>query len=478
MSSTRYASEGEPLSQGRYMSSPEYAALRGVSGSAVTAKASITMSARKRALLFFLQSLSLEPGGLRAVAERLVEMFPDRAGADLEALTQSLMDICINPRVLITDPNESRAVDTKQLDMRRALEMHDGLSAGDFYDYSRHGFKDLHAALFEFQKRTAEREAKSIARTTTAQIVYQTLDACLEERRMVLIEGNSDAGKSTSAEAWCRAHRGEAIFVRLQGITNKTVFFRAIARALGLASGHGRKTTEMAARVEDMLHQSRLCLVLDESQYCFAQGERISARPELIDWIYTACCNHQVPVALIASPLFSSRLHQAERQTIWNSDQFRRRIYRHEFLPEKPTRKDIDLVARHRLPDAPDAMVKYLAAQAVAATHPFTAIDDTLADARQIAKAARREKITFEDVQEAVKSFRTATNLAKFTRFDQPRQLNKRARDSKPLHTPLNRPEEAIKGEETEDTFTAPRAVAAREVTPANSGKPLVTLEA
>ena len=57
---TRHASQGAPISFERYMSSPEFAELRGIPGTAVAAKAQLYTDARKRSLLFFLQSLSFK----------------------------------------------------------------------------------------------------------------------------------------------------------------------------------------------------------------------------------------------------------------------------------------------------------------------------------------------------------------------------------------------------------------------------------
>src|SRR5687768_6402101 len=83
MSNTRRAQDNAPLSQERYVSSPEYAELRGLSGNAVCAKAEFLQHPRKRSLLFFLQGRSLEPRGLAAVAEDLLKMFPERIGTRL-----------------------------------------------------------------------------------------------------------------------------------------------------------------------------------------------------------------------------------------------------------------------------------------------------------------------------------------------------------------------------------------------------------
>src|SRR5258706_9337735 len=80
MSSTRHAAAGSPLSQERYMSSPEYLELRGISGSAVTVKAALLGHPAKRSLLFFLQAMSLQPGGLQKFTRDFLEMFSDRIG--------------------------------------------------------------------------------------------------------------------------------------------------------------------------------------------------------------------------------------------------------------------------------------------------------------------------------------------------------------------------------------------------------------
>ena len=534
------------------MSSPEYAELRGVMGNAVTAKASILTSARKRSLLFWLQAASLERGGLRAVAEQLVEKFPERLGTRrmieqgiragqkltdeqvltirkelnpresrlddpkfdeseygqeiardekrtwlarlphdsdhyldrcrrLEPFIAYLIDLCINPRQLLAEPcGDSKA--NRDSEVAAFIAEHEGLTKSEFLPSTVPWFHDICGALYELQERSQKAAAASIANTTVARRVHQTLDACLKSRRMVLIEGQSDSGKSTSAEAWCRMHQGEARFVRLQGVTNKTVFFRAIARALGVASSYMRTAKEMQARVEDVLQRSGLCLVLDESQYAFAQSERIYSRPELVDWIYTACCNHGVPVALVATPLFSKRLHQAERQTIWNSAQFKRRIYRYEMLPPKPTRADIELVVKHHLPDADYPTHKFLAGYAATALHPFTAVADTLADAALLAEEAGRPRIALKDLMEAVKTFRTTSELAKSQAFDAP---SARKRAGRPPSAPsVQEPcsgaaatlHEQEQEEESEDTFTGrSRPVAALKTTPKRDTAPVLS---
>src|SRR6266404_1314793 len=75
---TRRADElTDDAAQERFMSSREYVARRGILGNAVAAKARLYKSAAHRSLLFFLQGLSMDDGGLRAMADDLFEMFPN-----------------------------------------------------------------------------------------------------------------------------------------------------------------------------------------------------------------------------------------------------------------------------------------------------------------------------------------------------------------------------------------------------------------
>jgi len=62
------------------MSSPEFAELRGINTIAATAKASILSSDRERSLIYFLQGISLAPGGLTKFTRQLLEKFPEKIG--------------------------------------------------------------------------------------------------------------------------------------------------------------------------------------------------------------------------------------------------------------------------------------------------------------------------------------------------------------------------------------------------------------
>lgn len=77
---TRHKSFAGPAAQERYMSSNEFAELRGISGIAVAARAAVLVTAGKRDFIWWLQGQSLADGGLKRVARELLAMFPERIG--------------------------------------------------------------------------------------------------------------------------------------------------------------------------------------------------------------------------------------------------------------------------------------------------------------------------------------------------------------------------------------------------------------
>lgn len=493
MSSTRYAPEGSPLSQNRYMSSPEYAELRGISGSAVLAKASLFSLRRKRSLLFFLQALSLKPGGLKKAVVNVLDLFPERIGTPtmhkigtgpgsvysgetrdrimmelghgrsvngywddildqfaskstpqrfqnedeeshdrstghfvqlcrnmaMENLPMFIIDLCINPKLEFSVPGLAGIDD---FDREETQEQYPELRAHDFRTAEVSYFKDIVGTLFRYQAHYAKTVPNDCVMTGIAQSVFETLDYGLETGKMVILEGSSRIGKTTAAEAWAERHLGEVRFVSLSGLTNRTSLFRALSRVLGLASTYTLKASAMQARVEDFLQRSGLALIIDEAHYLWPQSERIYTRPELIDWVNTALCNHGVPVALISTPQFAHRKRQVERQTGWTAEQFTGRIKRYQRLPETPSKSDLEAVARKLLPGADKNSIQYIVGYALVSKRYMPAVCDVIDDARLIAKKAGRERVDFADVEKAVNCFRVPSDTAMAGAFGEPKR--------------------------------------------------------
>jgi hypothetical protein len=402
---TRYAPEGAPISFERYMSSPEYAKLRGIPGTAVAAKAQLYKDGRKRSLLFFLQSLSIKEGGLQRVAQTL--KFSTYCE---EELARFLIELCINPKLVI-EFNGSQS---------SSLQPCVGIIKG----------------LRKFQDRYEAGIKSDFVQTTIAQEVFETLDHALAIGKMVVIEGESGSGKTTAAEAWCAQHQGKARFVSLSGITHKTGFFRKLATAVGLAASK-RKGSDMQVKVEEFFQKSRLMLVIDEAHYLWPRLQQRESSPALVDWINTALVNHHVPVALICTDQFAKLKARVENRTGWTSEQLEHRVKRYKKLTATSTKTDLEAVAAKLLalrwnsrqqswniagPAPHPDFVRMVVGYALTCKMRLPAVAATVEEARYQARKAARLHVVATDIRTALLDYQIPSDGALQNAFqsDQP----------------------------------------------------------
>src|SRR6266849_4792326 len=407
MSSTRHAAEGAPISFERYMSSPEYAELRGIPGTAVAAKAQLYTDASKRSLLFFLQSLSVKEGGLHGVTRRLSPKFSTLSEEDL---TKFLVELCINPKIVI-EFNGSKSSSLPPY-------------VGPFN------------ALQKFQDRYEAEIRSNFVLTTIAQEVFETLDHSLAIGKMVVIEGQSGSGKTTAAEAWCAQHQGEARFVSLGGITHKTGFFRKLAMTIGLAASK-RKGSDIQIKVEEFFRKTKLMLVIDEAHYLWPRLQQRESSPVLVDWINTALVNHHVAVALICTDQFAKLKARVEKQTGWTSEQLEHRVKRYKKLTATPTKKDLEAVAakllsmrwntsqqkRNMTGTAPHPdFIRMVVGYALTCKMRLPAVAGAIEEARYQARKAGRSHVVATDIRTALLDYQIPSDEALQSAFqsDQP----------------------------------------------------------
>jgi len=392
MSSTRHAPQGSAVSYERYMSSPEYAELRGIPGTAVAAKAQLCTDTRKRSLLFFLHALSIKEGGLRFVTRALLKRLPSFSE---DALTEFLVELCINPKV-------------------------------EFSNETASGFDRVIDALRDFQDRYEATVKSDFVLTTIGREIFETLDHALAIGKMVVIEGESGIGKTTAVEAWVTAHQGRTRFISLSGITHKTGFFRKLAGVIGLTAAKG-KAMDMQVRVEEFFRKTGLMLVIDEAHYLWPQYQRSYSSPELIDWVNTALVNHNVPVALICTDQFAKLKARVETQTGWTSEQLEHRVKRYKKLSSTPTKEDLEAVAARLLamrwnshdqrwnasgPTPQRDSIKMVVGYALTCKMRLPAVANTVEEARYQARQHGRSQILATDIRAALLDYQIPSDEA------------------------------------------------------------------
>jgi hypothetical protein len=378
------------------MSSPEYAELRGIPGTTVAAKAQLYSDARKRSLLFFLHSLSVNESGLHGLARTLLPGFPTLTE---EALWELLTDLCVNPKVPLQFLDEPDVTS----DVPRIAD-----------------------AVREFQDNYEHRVNSEFIFTSSGREIFETLDHALATGKMVVIEGESGSGKTTAAEAWCAAHQGQARFISLSGINHKTGFFRKLATAIGLSAARS-KAMDMQVRVEEFFRRTRLMLVIDEAHYLWPQYQRSYTSPELIDWVNTALVNHNVPVALICTDQFAKLKRRVEKETGWTSEQLEHRVRRYKKLSSVPTKQDLEAVVAKllaltwspqerkwtRLGSAPHPdLVRVVVGYALTCKMRLPTVVKTVEEARYQARRLGRSYIIATDIRSAIVDYHVPSEAA------------------------------------------------------------------
>lgn len=455
MSSTRRADPDAPLSQERYMSSPEFAELNPIVGTAVAKRVSVLKDAAERELILFVQGWSVQIGSPEALASELLAMFPERVGTrtmhklgdarkqytsaeacEIEAemdisgdctaeylrreyydVGQLLDDYEESPEILIPSgsPVPRQKLYDQCLEVARAklpeylvevcINPRVRLAGSVFY------FRDVAGTLAEYKRGFEEKARAEFCQTAISRKIWAALEKALATKTMVMVDGLEGRGKTEAVLAWCKCHLGSARFVSLKGTSTKTSQFRELARPLGVGHSNSRKVSEMQCSVEEVLRLSGLMPVIDEAHFFFNQGPRMYTRPEMLDWIDTALCNPALPVALITTPQFMQCLARAAGQTGWNYKQFRRRCKSYVALPAKNTPKDIEAVARHLLPDADKASIMVILAHEALSKQDLSAVGDVVREAKELAKAEGSKRVTYQHVSKAVNDELTPSAL-------------------------------------------------------------------
>lgn len=447
MTSTRYAAEGAPLRQSKWASDEQFNQL--INALLAAKRIALVEDPEMRALLWFVQAKSTEPGGIKRFADTLLELFPDRVGTPTmrKLRARGVNNISCDEGCIIR--NELFHGDCLDFDLPGELSFYhnnnDILCVADGHltrrkltstektkiTYKRSDFEeafwtearkldvylreiclnpsaalstpiwfdDLFGAIREYRTKLALEAQEHLADTSISKIIFENLNFCLRQRRMILIEGVPGISKTISTRSWCAGQSGQARYVEVPASSDEKGFFVAVARALGVANGLGYNVREIKLRVEEALRESGVMLVLDESQFLWPQYMRPRAVPQRMQWIKTIC-DAGTPIALVAHTEFSKWQQLYVEKTNWQGDQFERRLNRKVRLPVEYTESDLLNIARSLHPTGDRDSWRYLAAIAMASTTKrASAITETLASARDLALQAGRNEISFEDLK-------------------------------------------------------------------------------
>lgn len=450
MSSTRRADAGGELRQERWASNPE--CTTAINALLAAKRIALLDDPELRGVLWFIQMRSLTPRGLNELAKELFDFFPKRVGSptmrrigckagkvygaavvrkirdglphgfdfplkgDIVGNWENIFSEHAGPDEVVTGPNSYDGSAFLEAARKASLSLPDHLTRLcldpeiDLTDSSSDAaagvwyFDDLIDGLKRYRRHCADSALEGLATTEISEQMYETLDFCYRQRRMVLIEGAAGIGKSVSVKAWCNRYPGLVRHIELPSSNDDRSFYAAIAEAVGVARGSAYNGQQIKLKVEEALRVSGLLLVLDEAQFAWPQKyNRPQGVPVRMQWIKTAF-DAGTPIALVALPEFSDWQALYVKRTLWRDNQLVRRLNRTTRLPAAHSKADLIKIAQAIHPDGDEASWKLLTGCALALPKKqASAITETFISASDIAQQDGRERVTYEDIDAATR---------------------------------------------------------------------------
>ncbi len=464
MSSTRRASKGSPFRQERFASAPEFE--RGLMANLVAKRCAILDRTEDRQLIWFLQLLSHQNGGIKNLAAELLRKYPDRiatssmqkfgiksnkvySAAQVRAVRAEMGSGSFPLKGEVQEANDLDALHLLSGDCERqkaveAALRHEAQSFPLSYaasvflseckaaadsglethlmaicldpalpvsDGAPWYFPTLISALREFQAEWIGARQPQVV-TSVGDTLCSALEYAGTRRKMVVADGAARIGKSFAAKTWCNLNPGSARYMECPASNDDFSFFRELALSLGVSVNLKSKAQELRSRVEEVLRAGDLTLVIDEAHYLWPQSHFRNTTPGRINWIMTALVNHGVGVALVTTPQFFRSLSAIERVTCWTSDQFKGRIGRYVALPVVLSRDELEELAAVLLPAADSNSIRAAARYAESSGKYLGALEAITDVAKYFCESDGREKVEFKDVEQAIRESVTPSDEA------------------------------------------------------------------
>ncbi|HZM03450.1 MAG TPA: hypothetical protein VFC44_10520 [Candidatus Saccharimonadales bacterium] len=262
-------------------------------------------------------------------------------------------------------------------------------------------FEDLQGALLEMMDAHAARAQQTIAATSVATAIFETLDFAWSERAMTEIVGSSRYGKSESVNAWCNMRPGRARLVKTPCDNFPNSLYEAIARAIGFSPT--MKASELKPAIEAVFRQGDLGFVFDEAAWLLPQKFSARTIPFRLNYVRSQILDNGCPVALVTTPQFKDTAEQTyEKVSGFDMAQWRGRIMRSYRVPKDLPDSDLFAVVATHLPGLKVCYAKRVVGVALLSESFLFAVEKISKNARAEAKKQGRAEVQGPDVERAI----------------------------------------------------------------------------
>lgn len=415
---------------------------------------------RLHEMLWFIQAMSLNPGGLRAFSGKLLQRFSDSIGKGIlpqgtksKFSTKESKEICERIpycwRNDFSDENAQAYLSVAQGD-DQILQLREGISrlahevlysseeepAPEFtreqliklltrialaelpailtdmcvgpnhtlIPTKRAWFlPDLSQCLLLFMDEYAVQIKGRIAKTEITEKVFELLDYASSKTVAIRIEGAPRIGKTESASTWCEMYPGRARLVTVPYSNTEIDLFKAMADSLGVDYNLGVRLHEIRDTVQHVLKHSRMLIVLDEGHFLIPTRYTETTQPARLNWVRTRIIDIGLPCAIIVTPQsFETPFKKFVKKTNHRFDQFFGRTQSFG-LPSELSQEDLMAVAKIHFPELDGPPLKMIIGAALTSEGFLKAVEQLAKRAGFLAERAGRRSISGHDVDTAIR---------------------------------------------------------------------------
>lgn len=354
-------------------------------------------------MLWFVQAMSLRPGGLGKFTEDLIAANPAQLGTKTmraakgriytaaqkveiyrETRSRALFSDCLDQEE--TEAMRSKALKQNAEDfegscracaterippflLELCTDSEVDFSEGETLDQWGRDWKwcfgSVIEALFVMMDRTECEAKKQIAMTQVSKRVFQEMEYALQEKVMVRIEGESGFGKTESLVAWCDGRPGVARMVRVPASNSMKDFMIAVGKALGIECSFGSSVTGLREKVDYVLEHSGLAIVFDECAFLIPRSYVHTSPPPRLEWVRDKIIDRGLPVVLSSTPKkWKSDVARFVKKTGYTLEEFFRRNFLTVSLPSSLSESDMIDAARIHFPQLEEDQLGFIANEA------------------------------------------------------------------------------------------------------------------
>jgi DNA transposition AAA+ family ATPase len=269
--------------------------------------------------------------------------------------------------------------------------------------YSPRYFDGLLDAVYETMAAHAQERSKRLAMTAVACSVFDGLEFAYANSALVSITGDSRFGKTESIKTWCEMYPGRARLASVPCSNSDRDLWRAILESYGEACVYTTTATQLRERVEHIVSQGHLMIVLDEAHFLIPQRYSETTPPMRLNWIRTQISDRKCPCVLVHTPqAYRRAADKFVRKTGFTFEQFVGRVSRTINLPGDLGFEDLSAVVRIHFPDLEPAQVKYIVGTAMASETYVKTIENVAMLASWLARRDGRDRVDLNDVDQAL----------------------------------------------------------------------------